>query len=965
MEKEDPVSGPQIPPSGRIVALSERQQMALLKKIEDKRKLQLSLKCQTDPQNKKAFNKLNKRNDRGETALHRATIKGDHKKVVELLGQGADVNAKDYAGWTALHEACNHGYLEIVRTLIEHGADVSVKGLDGDTPLHDAAVNGHEEITIALIQSGANPEAENDKKETPLEVAEDAETRRLLLEGIPIFKEYEKTRKKTLQAAKAGNFADCLTTEADDPPKSSTSPRKRSDSVFSAEEGPSPSSSETPKSTAVQPTAIPPVSAEDSQNNQSAMAKDKKEKKKREEKEREEAEERKLRKQKKKAERERAHREAIEAGKQPIPETIEERDKRWTEEIKMKVTLEAQQKNLQLTPDQFKKVVERRIQKRKERHQNKALLREQQNAALLKAKRMKEQKEKIARQRGLPPPSANGADPPKREKLSSSGSTDLKGPPESGDQTGTPKKKHKGEKTVKKEGGNESGRKPSLKFDSNFLDQVDLIKKSKESLKAHKNKQKEIRDRDQKRYKELQRLKELDNAKRSELKALSDSNVQEKKIGDKRPRLGSTNDFLASSKKPKVDIGRQGQNESGGIQSSSIGSATSTFTPLVPKKIEAQQPTLNFKPNETVTPSSQSLTNQVQSKQHQANTQNSNKDAASLPQETGAKDAISPSKQPPKQPPNGLPSRRVSVIQETPLNQQKEQPKTGPPFKPKFKWLTEKGHNQLQKRIEAQPKTLKVVTFNHLRLAESHNEQYAGNTTRKTVHDEQLNDFDERNCINERIQQNWRKIRPVIPDAPHDIENFKLLTGEYHLETSVQDRAAFPKLAPPPELPEKLQLLFKNQENERWKLRQEQTVVLEKLRLSYEQRVLRCYTEAKRLELGVAEYSATAFLQQMNFDNQYQLPIDEMQKKDNRNRYTPRVLNKLLDDAKHDFKLKQHKIIERQRMDNETCYMLQVTNWQLKAQQFSRDNAPKTINDVPEEYVPKVPVIEEAELPIF
>ena len=57
------------------------------------------------------YNKLNKRNDRGETPLHRATIRGDKEKVVELLQQGADVNCKDFAGWTALHEACNHGFL--------------------------------------------------------------------------------------------------------------------------------------------------------------------------------------------------------------------------------------------------------------------------------------------------------------------------------------------------------------------------------------------------------------------------------------------------------------------------------------------------------------------------------------------------------------------------------------------------------------------------------------------------------------------------------------------------------------------------------------------------------------------------------------------------------------------------------------------------------------------------------------
>lgn len=33
----------------------------------------------------------------------------------------------------------------------------------------------------------------------------------------------------------------------------------------------------------------------------------------------------------------------------------------------------------------------------------------------------------------------------------------------------------------------------------------------------------------------------------------------------------------------------------------------------------------------------------------------------------------------------------------------------------------------------------------------------------------------------------------------------------------------------------------------------------------------------------------------------------------------------MLDDAHHDFKLKQNKVISRFQMDRECCYMLQVT----------------------------------------
>lgn len=47
--------------------------------------------------------KVNKRNERGETPLHMAAIRGDAKQVKELISLGADVNVKDFAG-TMLRE---------------------------------------------------------------------------------------------------------------------------------------------------------------------------------------------------------------------------------------------------------------------------------------------------------------------------------------------------------------------------------------------------------------------------------------------------------------------------------------------------------------------------------------------------------------------------------------------------------------------------------------------------------------------------------------------------------------------------------------------------------------------------------------------------------------------------------------------------------------------------------------------
>ncbi|KAL0188030.1 hypothetical protein M9458_015129, partial [Cirrhinus mrigala] len=45
----------------------------------------------------KTKDKVNKRNERGETRLHRAAIRGEARRIKELINEGADVNVKDFA----------------------------------------------------------------------------------------------------------------------------------------------------------------------------------------------------------------------------------------------------------------------------------------------------------------------------------------------------------------------------------------------------------------------------------------------------------------------------------------------------------------------------------------------------------------------------------------------------------------------------------------------------------------------------------------------------------------------------------------------------------------------------------------------------------------------------------------------------------------------------------------------------
>ncbi|NXY90014.1 TONSL protein, partial [Alcedo cyanopectus] len=125
---------------------------------------------------RRRVNKWNRRNERGETPLHRACIEGDLRRARLLLTQGHPLNTRDYCGWTPLHEACNHGHLELVRLLLDRGAaldDPGGAGCEGITPLHDALSCGHFEVAELLVQRGASVNARNAKGLTPLGTLEE------------------------------------------------------------------------------------------------------------------------------------------------------------------------------------------------------------------------------------------------------------------------------------------------------------------------------------------------------------------------------------------------------------------------------------------------------------------------------------------------------------------------------------------------------------------------------------------------------------------------------------------------------------------------------------------------------------------------------------------------------------------------------------------------------------------------
>ena len=81
--------------------LTERQQMALLLQMTSENKDSITPTRKNQLENESpssAQRSVNRRNERGETPLHVAAIRGDVLKVRDLISQGANVETTDYAG---------------------------------------------------------------------------------------------------------------------------------------------------------------------------------------------------------------------------------------------------------------------------------------------------------------------------------------------------------------------------------------------------------------------------------------------------------------------------------------------------------------------------------------------------------------------------------------------------------------------------------------------------------------------------------------------------------------------------------------------------------------------------------------------------------------------------------------------------------------------------------------------------
>ncbi len=104
---------------------------------------------------------LQRSNRFGETALMLAAWKNRRVAMQWLLDHGAKPNRPERE-WTALHYAAFAGHANLVDDLLGAGADVNARSTNGSTVVMMAAREGHAALAERLLVAGANPLLKND-----------------------------------------------------------------------------------------------------------------------------------------------------------------------------------------------------------------------------------------------------------------------------------------------------------------------------------------------------------------------------------------------------------------------------------------------------------------------------------------------------------------------------------------------------------------------------------------------------------------------------------------------------------------------------------------------------------------------------------------------------------------------------------------------------------------------------------
>ena len=169
-----------------VNALDERGNTALhyatIYQLESDVKKLLDAKANVDIVNNEGKTPLDIANNQGEigmtnvfkniqTSLNKAKRDKDLAYVKNAVEGKENVNALDERGNTALHYATIYQLDEEVQKLLDANANVYIRNKDGNTALHYATIHQRNEVVQKLLDANANPNISNNEGNTPLDIA--------------------------------------------------------------------------------------------------------------------------------------------------------------------------------------------------------------------------------------------------------------------------------------------------------------------------------------------------------------------------------------------------------------------------------------------------------------------------------------------------------------------------------------------------------------------------------------------------------------------------------------------------------------------------------------------------------------------------------------------------------------------------------------------------------------------------
>ena len=117
----------------------------------------------------------------GDTALHIAAAAHRPEVVVQLIGLGSDVEARNRRGAGPLHYAADsrpgasawnpEAQAQTILVLAKAGANLNAKDKSGVAPIHRAVRSRGAAAVTALLECGADPKLKNGSGSTPADLA--------------------------------------------------------------------------------------------------------------------------------------------------------------------------------------------------------------------------------------------------------------------------------------------------------------------------------------------------------------------------------------------------------------------------------------------------------------------------------------------------------------------------------------------------------------------------------------------------------------------------------------------------------------------------------------------------------------------------------------------------------------------------------------------------------------------------